>query len=207
MKRPQLTYANVMSTLGVFIALGGTSYAVAKLPRNSVGSAQIKKNAVTGSKVRNGSLGISDLSRSARLSGPRGTRGPEGPPGPLGPPGPTGAPGPAAAEGWRALPFASNWSNYGAPWEGGAYRRDQLGAVHLRGLVTQAGGPPVPSVIATLPPGYRPANGRIFVVHTGENPHAAGRVNVLPNGNVQWNSGATGEPDYTSLDGISFDTD
>ena len=35
MRRPQLSYANVMSTIAVFIALGGTSYAVA---RNSVGN-------------------------------------------------------------------------------------------------------------------------------------------------------------------------
>ena len=99
----RLSYANVMSTLGVFIALGGTSYAVAKLPRNSVGSAHIKNNAVTGSKVRDGSLGRSDLSRTARLSGPRGTRGSEGPPGPLGPQGP-----PGAAEGYIARNNAGN---------------------------------------------------------------------------------------------------
>lgn len=46
-----LTYANVMSTIAVFIALGGVSYAAVKLPKNSVGSAQIKKNAVTLNKI------------------------------------------------------------------------------------------------------------------------------------------------------------
>ena len=39
--RDRLTYANVISSLALFIALGGTSYALT-LPRNSVGSAQIR---------------------------------------------------------------------------------------------------------------------------------------------------------------------
>jgi hypothetical protein len=74
--RRHVTYANVMATLGVFIALGGTSYAVSKLPRNSVGTAQ----------VRDGSLQRRDLAVSARGSrGPRGSQGPGGSPGERGP--------------------------------------------------------------------------------------------------------------------------
>jgi len=37
--------------LALFVALGGTSYAAVKLPRNSVGTAQIKSHAVTTSKL------------------------------------------------------------------------------------------------------------------------------------------------------------
>src|SRR3954447_8208291 len=44
--RPRLTYANIMATIAVFIALGGSSYAALKLPRNSVGSTQIRSGAV-----------------------------------------------------------------------------------------------------------------------------------------------------------------
>jgi hypothetical protein len=51
--RGRLTYANVMATIAVFIALGGASYAAFKLPKNSVGTKQIKKNAVTTAKIRN----------------------------------------------------------------------------------------------------------------------------------------------------------
>src|ERR671917_1110778 len=76
-RRPNLTYANVVSTLALFVALGGTSYAVA---RNSVGSAQLRANAVTSAKVKNRSLRLTDLSPSAR-TGTRGPRGPAGPPG------------------------------------------------------------------------------------------------------------------------------
>ncbi|MBS1887765.1 MAG: hypothetical protein JSU06_11320 [Actinobacteria bacterium] len=48
MKRflPRLTYANVIASLALFIALGGAAVA-AGLPANSVGKAQLKKGAVT----------------------------------------------------------------------------------------------------------------------------------------------------------------
>jgi len=49
--RPRLTYANVMSTLCLFVLLGGGAYAATKLPNNSVGSAQLKNKAVIPSKV------------------------------------------------------------------------------------------------------------------------------------------------------------
>ena len=54
--RGRLTYANVMATAAVFIALGGASYAATQLPKNSVGTKQLKKNAVNSAKVKNGSL-------------------------------------------------------------------------------------------------------------------------------------------------------
>ena len=46
------SYANVTATLALVLALGGTSYAAAKLAPNSVGTAQIKNNAVTTAKVK-----------------------------------------------------------------------------------------------------------------------------------------------------------
>jgi hypothetical protein len=90
--RQRLSYANVMATLAAFIALGGTSYALT-LPRNSVGSGQLKPrsvgnselkgSAVTSRKVKNRSIRLSDLSRSSRAA-LRGQPGPPGPPGPSG---------------------------------------------------------------------------------------------------------------------------
>jgi hypothetical protein len=50
--RKRLTYANVMATIAVFLALGGVSYAAFKLPKNSVGAKQIKRGAVNGAKVK-----------------------------------------------------------------------------------------------------------------------------------------------------------
>lgn len=65
--RKRLTYANVMSSIAVFLVLGGaTAFAATQLGKNSVGSkqlksnavttAKIKKNAVTGAKIKNGAV-------------------------------------------------------------------------------------------------------------------------------------------------------
>ena len=96
-----------MSTLAVMIALGGTSYAAVKLPRNSVGTPQLRSNAVTSAKVRNGTLLRDDFKRgqlrdSAGDTGAKGDAGPAGPAGPAGsagPAGPKGDPGGAGAKG------------------------------------------------------------------------------------------------------------
>jgi hypothetical protein len=59
--RPRLTYANVVSTLCLFLVLGGGAWAATKLPKNSVGTKQLKANAVTGAKVKDGSLTGADI--------------------------------------------------------------------------------------------------------------------------------------------------
>jgi hypothetical protein len=63
--RGRLTYANVMATLAVFIALGGASYAAIRIPANSVGNKQLKDNAVRGKEIRNGVVGEKDLKDGA----------------------------------------------------------------------------------------------------------------------------------------------
>ncbi len=55
-QRRRLTYANVMATIAVFIALGGSSYAALRLPGNSVGTAQLRAGAVNTPKLRNGAV-------------------------------------------------------------------------------------------------------------------------------------------------------
>jgi hypothetical protein len=57
------TYANVASTLALVLVLGGVAYGAATLPRNSVGTRQLKKNAVTSPKVKNGALLRKDLKK------------------------------------------------------------------------------------------------------------------------------------------------
>jgi hypothetical protein len=74
-----LTYANVMATLGVFLALGGVSYAAIKLPKNSVGAKQIKSGAVGSSEVANNSLKAGDFKSSSLPKGPKGATGDRGP--------------------------------------------------------------------------------------------------------------------------------
>ena len=87
--RSRMTYANVVATIALFVALGGASYAAVTLPKNSVGAPQIKKNAVTGAKVRNSSLTGSDVKDGSlttkdfrgAVQGPTGPQGPKGDPG------------------------------------------------------------------------------------------------------------------------------
>ena len=90
--RRHLTFANVMSVIAVFIALGGASYAAINLPKNSVGTKQLKKksvgtkqlkgNAVNSNKVKNFSLRANDFKKGQIPSGPTGPTGEQGPPGP-----------------------------------------------------------------------------------------------------------------------------
>jgi hypothetical protein len=51
--RKRLSYANVVSTLALFLVLtGGAAYAASRLGHRSVGSAQLKSNAVTTAKIK-----------------------------------------------------------------------------------------------------------------------------------------------------------
>jgi hypothetical protein len=62
--KARLSFANVTATLALFVALGGTSYAAATLPFNSVGKGQIKSNAVGKSEVAANAVGTSELRNS-----------------------------------------------------------------------------------------------------------------------------------------------
>jgi hypothetical protein len=64
MRRPRLTYANVVSTICLFLLLGGAAWAATALPKNSVGTPQLKNNAVSGAKVKDGSLTGADVKAS-----------------------------------------------------------------------------------------------------------------------------------------------
>jgi hypothetical protein len=76
--------AMMVAFLALLVALGGTSYAAITLPANSVGTKQLKKNAVTGKKVKNRSLKAIDFATGQLPAGPKGDQGIQGPPGPAG---------------------------------------------------------------------------------------------------------------------------
>jgi Collagen triple helix repeat (20 copies) len=100
MKRPHLTYANIVSTLCLFLLLGGgAAFAATRLPKNSVGPNQLRKGAVTPTKLSAATKSILTGARGAQ--GEAGARGPEGPRGAQGVPGPQGEPG---IEGKRGEP-------------------------------------------------------------------------------------------------------
>ena len=87
MQRPRATFANIVSCLALFVALGGASYAAVALPRNSVGPKQIAAGAVDNSKIKKGSLLASAFKPGQLRAGKDGAQGPAGPPGAQGPPG------------------------------------------------------------------------------------------------------------------------
>ena len=72
--RRYLTYANVMATIAVFIALGGGTYAATHLGKNSVGAKQLRNDAVNGAKVQDGSLTGADVNASTLGKVPNASR-------------------------------------------------------------------------------------------------------------------------------------
>jgi Collagen triple helix repeat (20 copies) len=87
------SYSNVLATIAVFVALGGSSYAAVS---------QIAKNSVSTTQVRDRSLLARDFKRGQLKAGPVGPAGPAGGVGPAGSEGqagPTGAAGPVGPEG------------------------------------------------------------------------------------------------------------
>jgi hypothetical protein len=91
----KLTYANVIATLALFLALGGGgAWAATTVAGNSIGTVQLKNSAVTAKKVSYGTLLAKDFKRGQLpTAGPTGPMGPAGPQGALGPKGSAGEPG------------------------------------------------------------------------------------------------------------------
>ncbi len=159
----RLTYANVVATLALFVAVGGASaFAASQLGKNSVGAkqlknnsvttAKIKKDAVTGAKVKKQTLTGSDINLSKLGTVPSAQIANSIPPAE-----PThliGAPG--------EPPFEGGGANFASPIPGvtfppGGFYKDQEGIVHLEGYVE----PGAAGAIFTLPPGYRPGPGQL----------------------------------------------
>jgi hypothetical protein len=87
--RAHCTYANVMASLAVFVALGGTSYAALR-----VSGANVVDGSLSGRDVKNNSLGSRDVANLRATDFSSGQL-------PAGPPGPRGERGPAGAQGAR----------------------------------------------------------------------------------------------------------
>jgi hypothetical protein len=91
----QFTYANVVATIALFVALGGGAYAATQLKKDSVGTRELKNGAVTAAKLA--------ATAQAALRGGAGPRGEGGPKGEAGAPGATGVEGPPGHEGQSGL--------------------------------------------------------------------------------------------------------
>src|SRR6478752_3563355 len=100
--RSHLSYANVIGTLALSLALGGGAYATLRLPKASVGSRELKAGAVTPAKVSPRTIarikGQKGDSGQTGAQGPQGSQGAQGPAGATGQQGPQGDPGPSTAD-------------------------------------------------------------------------------------------------------------
>ena len=95
--RSHLTYANVMATIAVFVAFGGSAFAASyvitkssQIKDGAVTSSDVKNNSLTGLDVKDRSLTQSDFIGS--VQGPQGSQGPKGEAGAQGLPGQPGSP-------------------------------------------------------------------------------------------------------------------
>jgi len=170
--RRRLTYANVVATLALFIAVGGASaFAATQLKKNSVGTKQIKNNAVTASKIKRGTITGAQI-KNGSLNGTQINASTLG----TVPAAQTAntaqiadtaqtANSVATPEAWHEVgtagqpEFLNSWENVklslGAFPESVAFYKDHEGIVHVRGeAIAGAEG----TIIFQLPPGYRPTS-------------------------------------------------
>jgi hypothetical protein len=120
------TYSNVVATLALFFALAGGAWAATQLPKESVGSTQLKNGAVTPGK----------LSAQAKkgFTGARGEAGAQGALGPRGNEGPRGENGAGGATGQQGIRGATGVT-------GAAGSRGEPGEIGLRGEHGERGTP------------------------------------------------------------------
>jgi hypothetical protein len=201
----------VVSLAALFVALGGTGYAAFSLPKNSVGTKQLKNGAVTGPKIAAGSitgskiangtiaganinvgtLGTVPTASNANHANTANTAG--GAP-------PTGTAGGALAGSYPnpGLAPLEAVHRIGAPgepafqdsciddpgFEPGGFYKDGFGIVHLVGDIYECGA--VGATVFTLPAGYRPANTLRFLIEDGNTDGATGVLVIESDGTV-WN--------------------
>ncbi len=100
-------------------------------------------------------------------------------------------------EDWHLAVLENSWANYPDGWNPAGYFMDNMGIVHLRGIVIKGS---FLSDIFSLPFPYRPPNSELFVVPTGDYT-SSGQIVVYWNGKVR---SLIPNPLRVSLDGITF---
>ncbi len=191
--------AMVVACIALTVALGGTSYAAIKLPKNSVGTKQLKKNAVTSPKVKNNAITGADVNEGTLGTVPSAANATNA--NTLDNIDSTGFVRPGSAEAWHEIgasgepAFQNGWVNESAATQTtGAFYKDPLDVVHLKGIVTSGTG-----TVFTLPAGYRPAKAGCWATWRSG---AIAYVCFYATGNItQGGGGATGA---MLLDGLTF---
>jgi hypothetical protein len=133
--------AMTVALVALFVAMGGTGYAALKLPEDSVGSKQLKADAVKSSKVKDGSLLAGDF-KAGQL--PTGAAGPQGLPGVPGDKGEAGLQGLQGLQGDKGDPCLPSDPNCKGP-KGDTGERGP-GTISLNGSFPATGG----QIVATI---------------------------------------------------------
>ena len=197
----RLGYANVMATLALFVALGGTGYAVSQLPKNSVKAKQIAKNAVGTSELKDNKVKGRDVDEISLAQVPSAESasnadlldGVDS----------TGFLRNTPPEAFREIgapgqpTFQGTWANEAPAIETtAAFFKDPFDIVHLKGILVGGGNG---ELIFTLPTGHRPTKNVVLAsIRNG----AIAQVSVGSNGEVR--QGVGGSAGGLALDGLTF---
>ncbi len=136
----------IVACLALLVSLGGTSVAAVSqlVPRNSVGTAQLRDGAVTNAKVRSNAINSAKVQNRSLLRGDFAPgqlpAGPTGPQGPAGPAGPAGAAGPAGVIGAITVRSSSVVIDDAAPGENAKYSTRPATALCASGELAISGG-------------------------------------------------------------------
>ena len=173
--------AMVVACTALAVALGGTGYAALKLPRNSVGTKQLKNSAVTNRKLARGAVTGAKVARNSltgvqvneatlgTVSSATHATSADTAANATSATTATTAQNLAAPEAFHNIgapgepTFQNSWQNnamttYGYP---AGFYKDREGIVHLVGRITSGS---ANNAIFQLPPGYRPASGKYAVL-------------------------------------------
>lgn len=220
--RGKLTYANVVSSLCLFLLLGGgAAFAAGQLAKNSVGTKQIKNGAVTGAKIKNGAVtgakidlrSIGTVPSAANASHADNAGHADSAVNAVNATNATNAVHAqtadtaasanaiAAPEALRVVgqpgqpTFQGNWKDSSPQFfPEAAFYLDREGVVHLQGTVESNN---TTELIFTLPPGYRPAKETVFpAVGNGGAPTY---LVISPSGQL-----IAGDKSVMQLNGITF---
>lgn len=206
--RKRLTYANVMSSIAVFLVLGGaTAFAATELGKNSVGTrelkknavtaAKIKKNAVTGAKIKKDAVTGAKVKESSLGTVPSASLASSIPP--AEPTHLVGAPGEPPFEGG-----SSNYTPPGVHFNPVGFYKDHEGIVHLQGIA-QVGSAASITSIFTLPPGFRPAAGTLVILEqVSEDAAVIGGSSTFAEGLDLSGKVAGSKEGLAVLDGITY---